>query len=81
MPYLTSIPIHNSTQLKNNSTMSTSVNGKDERVVEMVENSLSYSDQMAKVVEHEFMEAEKQMTIWQAAKAHKRILLYCKSAN
>ncbi|KFY47535.1 hypothetical protein V496_10597 [Pseudogymnoascus sp. VKM F-4515 (FW-2607)] len=57
--------------------MSTSVKGKDETVVEMVENSLSNSDQMAKVAGYEFMEAEKQMTIWQAAKAHKRILFYC----
>lgn len=61
--------------------MSTSVKGKDETVVEMVENSLSNSDQMAKVAGYEFMDAEKQMTIWQAAKAHKRILFYCKSAN
>ncbi|KAL5347518.1 hypothetical protein ACLOAV_007830 [Pseudogymnoascus australis] len=56
--------------------MSTSVKGKDETVVEMVENSLSNSDQMAKVAGYEFMDAEKQMTIWQAAKAHKRILFY-----
>lgn len=60
--------------------MSTSIKGKDDTVVEMVENSLSNSpsnlDQKAE--EHEFMEAENQMTLWQAAVAHKRILLYCK---
>lgn len=63
--------------------MSTSIKGKDDTVVEMVENSLSNSpsnlDQKAE--EHEFMEAENQMTLWQAAVAHKRILLYCKLTN
>ncbi|KFY06616.1 hypothetical protein V492_07907 [Pseudogymnoascus sp. VKM F-4246] len=57
--------------------MSTSVKEKDETTVEMVENSLSKSDQMFKVVEHEFVDAENQMTTWQAVKSHKRILLYC----
>ena len=61
--------------------MSTSIKGKDETVVEMVENSLSNSDQMLKAEGHEFMEAENQMTIWQAAMTHKHILLYCKSTN
>ncbi|KFY77499.1 hypothetical protein V501_07581 [Pseudogymnoascus sp. VKM F-4519 (FW-2642)] len=59
--------------------MSASIKGKEDTVVEMVENSLSNSpsnlDQKAE--EHEFMEAENQMTLWQAAVAHKRILLYC----
>jgi hypothetical protein len=59
--------------------MSTSIKGKDDTVVEMVENSLSNLDQKAE--EHEFMEAENQMTLWQAAVAHKRILLYCKLTN
>ena len=65
--------------------MSTSAKVKDETVVELVENSLSNSlsnpDQMLKAVEHEFMEAENQMTLSQAVIAHKRILFYCKLIN
>lgn len=63
--------------------MSTSTKRKDESVVEMVENSLSNSPSNSdqKAVEHEFMEAENQMTMWQAVVAHKRILLYCKPTN
>ena len=63
--------------------MSTSTKGKDDSVVEMVENSLSNSPSNSdqKAVEHEFMEAENQMTLWEAVKAHKRIVLYCKSTN
>lgn len=56
--------------------MSTPTKGKDDANVEMVENS-----RMSKAEEHDFIEAEKQMTLWQAAKAHKRILLYCKATN